>query len=359
MQLLTSSDFSNILKLIEQLYVPQPLETFPTAVLSLLATVVPCDRSAHAALDLKQCKVSLVGLPLAAHDSAQRSPLPLHEQPSETPPLWSVPSRVQTLSDFLMAAQSHCWEGLEQQLLRLLGLEEQWGFGLLLPSPQPLGFVLFRARRDFSKRERGLLEVLHPHLLQAYTNAQALTQRQAEMAQLKQSLESTSLIILTSAGQVQVMTRRAEALVLKYFQPLGESEYHLPDTLQRWVNYQLSPTAGLASSRSPLRVEHAGQALTIWLFCDHPGENSWLLLLEERPTSFSADLFEGLGLSHREAEVLFWLVQNHCPQEIATRLSCRCGTVKKHLEHIYKKLGVQTRLAAVTQALKQIGQLQA
>jgi len=353
------SDFRSILKFLEQLYVPQSLETFPTAVLSLLATVVPCDRSAYVAVDLEQCKVSLVGLPLVPHDSEQRSPLPLNEQPSEAPPPWSVPSRVQILSDFLTAAQPYLWEGLEQQLMQTLGLEEQWGFGLVLPSPQPLGFVLLRDRRDFSERERELLEVLHPHLLQACTNAQALTQRQAEMAQLKQSLESTSLIILTPTGQVQVTTRRAEALLLQYFQPLGESECHLPDTLQRWVNYQLLPSAGRASSRSPLHVEHAGQTLTIRLFDDPLGENAWLLLVEEVPTPLSADLFEGLGFSPREAEVLFWLVQTKCPDEIATRLSCRCGTVKKHLEHIYKKLGVQTRVAAVTQALKQIGQLQA
>lgn len=359
MQPLTSSDFRSILKLLEQLYVPQTLETFSTAVLSLLATVVPCDLSAEGTIDFEQRKVSLVGLPLAAHDIEQLSHQHFDEHPSATHPNWRIPGRVHTLSDFLTTPQLHRLEGLYQQLMRPLGLEEQIGFGLVLSSPRPVGFVLFRDRRSFSERERGLLEVLHPHLLQAYTNAQALTQRQAEMAQLKQSLDQTSLIILTSAGQVQVMTRRAEALLLKYFQPLGESGYHLPDTLQRWVNYQLSSTAKLASSRSPLRVEHAGQALTIRLFCDHLGENSWLLLVEEVPTPLSADLFEGLGLSPREAEVLFWLVQNKCPQEIATRLSCRCGTVKKHLEHIYKKLGVQTRLAAVTQALKQIGQLQA
>ena len=358
MQLLTSSDFRNILKLLEQLYVPRTLETFPTAVLSLLATVVPCDLSAQGTIDFEQRKVSLVGLPLATHDIEQLSHQHFDEHPSATHPNWRVPGRVHTLSDFLTTPQLHRLEGLYQQLMRPLGLEEQMGF-LVLPSPRPVGFVLFRDRRSFSERERCLLEVLHPHLLQAYTNAQALTQRQAEMAQLKQSTAPTSVITLTSSGQVQVMTRRAEALLLKYFQPLGESGYHLPDTLQRWVNYQLSPTAGLASSRSPLRVEHAGQALTIRLFCDPPGENSWLLLVEEVPTPLSAELFEGLGLSPREAEVLFWLVQNKCPQEIATRLNCRCGTVKKHLEHIYKKLGVQTRLAAVTQALKQIGHLQA
>ena len=52
------------------------------------------------------------------------------------------------------------------------------------------------------------------------------------------------------------------------------------------------------------------------------------------------------GLSAREREVLHWLRQSKCNAEIAAILGISHHTVRHHLEHIYAKLGVETRLAA-------------
>ncbi|MFM7324107.1 MAG: hypothetical protein ACKO4L_04130 [Nodosilinea sp.] len=40
-------------------------------------------------------------------------------------------------------------------------------------------------------------------------------------------------------------------------------------------------------------------------------------------------------------------------------MDCCEGTVRKHLEHLYKKLEVQTRLGAVMTALERLGLLRA
>lgn len=55
----------------------------------------------------------------------------------------------------------------------------------------------------------------------------------------------------------------------------------------------------------------------------------------------------GLRLSGREQEVLSWLAEGKTNQEIALILGISQGTVKRHLENIYGKLGVENRLAAV------------
>lgn len=52
-------------------------------------------------------------------------------------------------------------------------------------------------------------------------------------------------------------------------------------------------------------------------------------------------------LSDRERQVLSWLVEGKTNQEIALILGISRGTVKRHLENIYEKLGVENRLAAV------------
>jgi DNA-binding CsgD family transcriptional regulator len=57
------------------------------------------------------------------------------------------------------------------------------------------------------------------------------------------------------------------------------------------------------------------------------------------------------GLTEREGEVMHWLARGKTDSEIAALLSISPRTVQKHLEHIYVKLGVETRTAAVMRAL--------
>jgi DNA-binding CsgD family transcriptional regulator len=57
-------------------------------------------------------------------------------------------------------------------------------------------------------------------------------------------------------------------------------------------------------------------------------------------------------LSAREIEVLQMIEQGLSNQEIATRLVVAQSTVKTHINNIYGKLGVQTRIQAVNEARK-------
>src|SRR6185295_4033970 len=53
-----------------------------------------------------------------------------------------------------------------------------------------------------------------------------------------------------------------------------------------------------------------------------------------------------LGLTDREAEVLLWVAQGKSNAEIATILGAAENTVKKHLQNIFEKLGIESRNAA-------------
>ena len=57
-------------------------------------------------------------------------------------------------------------------------------------------------------------------------------------------------------------------------------------------------------------------------------------------------------LTDREREVLGWLVKGMSNQEIAEKLVVSLGTVKFHVSNIFMKLGVQSRVEAVTLALQ-------
>ena len=73
------------------------------------------------------------------------------------------------------------------------------------------------------------------------------------------------------------------------------------------------------------------------------------LLALERPQDTAA--FDKLPITPREREVLTWVGAGKSDRQIADILGMSNRTVQKHLEHIYKKLGVETRTAAVMRAL--------
>jgi DNA-binding NarL/FixJ family response regulator len=61
---------------------------------------------------------------------------------------------------------------------------------------------------------------------------------------------------------------------------------------------------------------------------------------------------EKLGISPREAEILLWMAQGKSNEDIGTLCDISIGTVKKHANHIYEKLGVEGRTSATLRALE-------
>jgi DNA-binding NarL/FixJ family response regulator len=73
---------------------------------------------------------------------------------------------------------------------------------------------------------------------------------------------------------------------------------------------------------------------------------------EFKPDFSSPDPLVGLGLTPRVAEALLWLAQGKTNSDIASILGISESTVKKHVQEIFEKLGVETRGAATVRALE-------
>lgn len=56
-------------------------------------------------------------------------------------------------------------------------------------------------------------------------------------------------------------------------------------------------------------------------------------------------------LTARERQVLRWLAHGKTDRDIASMLGISTRTVQKHLQHVYVKLGVETRTAAVVRSM--------
>jgi DNA-binding CsgD family transcriptional regulator len=100
--------------------------------------------------------------------------------------------------------------------------------------------------------------------------------------------------------------------------------------------------------RLPLVVQRDGTRLEIRLAAEC-GQRA--LIISERRRQVPPGALASLGLSPREAQVLAWVAEGKTNGEIGIILAARPRTVAKHLERIFRKLGVETRTAAAASAL--------
>lgn len=100
-------------------------------------------------------------------------------------------------------------------------------------------------------------------------------------------------------------------------------------------------------SGSRLILKHEGKRLVIRLVSK---SDPILFLGEERPTKIKPQSPAPCSLSSREAQVLQWVSQGKTNKEIALILELSARTVQKHLEHIYQKMGVESRTGAAAKA---------
>ena len=85
------------------------------------------------------------------------------------------------------------------------------------------------------------------------------------------------------------------------------------------------------------------------------GRLARLAAITQRPPDFSGhEPLVKLGLTPKQSEVLLWVAQGKTNAEVALILSITEATVKKHLEHIFEKLGVEKRGAASLIALEEL-----
>ncbi len=208
-----------------------------------------------------------------------------------------------------------------------------------------------------SQCDQCVLPLLRSCLIEGEADGIDIGHVQDVIGQFRGALEDGGVISVASDGTVQVINPQAEALLTKYFPPLSHVG-SLPLHLQKWFTYQVSQvilTNHLANSVAVLNVELDSEQLTIRLIAA-PHQENYLLLLEEKNLAvFSVTDLESLGLSPRRAEVLFWIAQDKSNTEIAKILDCSVGTVRKHVELIYRTLEVHTRAGAVITALERLG----
>ena len=334
----------DLLQTIHALSLVEDIDDFGPTVLGEIDDLVPSDLSSYNEVDPSAGRAVVIGRPhqptAAELDAWKRW---AHQNPCLDNVLRTGDGSPRRISDFLSAAEFHGLE-LYAEVYRPLQVEHQVAFCLASSDPLVIGIALNRRETDFDDEELQLLDILRPHLIQAHRRLQHLST-------LRQALESVAGF-LKEEGQAfhlidnQVSGPAAELLSAYFDDPQGV----LPQPIQTWLDDERDAfvTTGPERLRHPFVIQTQGRRLTIQYVLDGKGRE--LLWLHEREAVDENLTLRRLGLSKREAEVLWLLAQGLSTKEIALKAGISTLTAKKHLEHVYRKLGVSNRTAAVALA---------
>lgn len=225
------------------------------------------------------------------------------------------------ISDFLTGRELH-HTGMYHLVMKPCGLEDTLSVRLAIPPPsRPKSFAFDRVGRDFSARDRAVLDLLNPHFVQL-CRASESRRRLREALALHESTQA-AVVLLEAGDRLAFASSAARDLLERYF---GETGVRLPGLLASWLRDRRRAAAG-----TPLRVDAADRSLVV----DFVGGG---LLLEERTRL--------PRLTPREREILELVAEGKTNAEIAETLWVSPGTVRRHLENVFAKLGVHTRTAA-------------
>jgi len=114
----------------------------------------------------------------------------------------------------------------------------------------------------------------------------------------------------------------------------------LPKKLSDWLNGN-HPTGVPETSL----LSTSGGKIHIRAVPTSSPERRLLVLTRENMPSLSLSPTGDCGLSRRQSEVADWVCQGKTNAEIAIILGISPRTVQKHIEHIFEKMGVGSRMA--------------
>jgi DNA-binding CsgD family transcriptional regulator len=351
---LTTSEIRRVMDVLPDAYSLCNRHAFTTRMLRVVTQVIPADIATYFTIDRRTCSFTSTAAPTGADDfpgSADvfRCCVPEHPLFVNFPRVRD--GRAHKISDFLSRRQMHGL-ALYNEYYRRIGTEYQMAMALPGRKDAIVGIALSRARLDCSERDRALLNVLSPHLWQAYVSAGAVSRLEARIGRVQEAAGAgdQEIVVLVDGQTTFTATARGRQWLAAYFGASRRRPDRLPEAVCHWMTREtgrLVPTDDVPSVRQPLVVHRDGHQLEIRLA--RQAEET-ILLLRERSTGVRAEELAALGLSPRETEVLAWVAQGKTNPEIGSILGMSGRTVGKHLERIYQKLGVETRTAAAAVA---------
>ncbi len=221
-----------------------------------------------------------------------------------------------------------------------LGVRHQIAFTLPSPPHLTYGLALSRGGRDYSERDRDVLNLTRPHLIQAYRNVQARERAARLIEALRSGVDASGeAIAIVDGGTIAFASSGArEQLHALGWDESGRAPAALLDP---------GPTGRVWD---PLLVRGVDGNVVVRRL-PSGNRDSFAVVFERHRAHLSTSALRGLGLSPREAEVLRLLARGLDTRAVCAQMGISARTVHKHTERIHAKLGTHDRAQAIATAL--------
>jgi len=168
-------------------------------------------------------------------------------------------------------------------------------------------------------------------------NSRLVAQTRAAMDAAGQAVVAVDL-----SGEVLWLTPLAQS----WLRTSLDVDGRLPAALCRWLNEALE-----VAEVKPFELLAQGEHLVFSRLRRGAHGEELLLIQRKAGAPEPAALMQAFRLTPREADVLYWAALGKTNRDIADILGMSPRTANKHLEHVFEKLGVETRTAAARMAL--------
>ena len=245
------------------------------------------------------------------------------------------------------------------EVVRHAGAVDQLSSSLPLGGNLSFSIIINRDRWKFTPEERLILRLLTPHAIQAWRTRQLLEKIPSGEAALDDTRSDFSCkLIADHLGNIVEAPEAVIGWLIKAFsEPDRALSKALPEIIRVWMKRALAPLrhhrigAALAVDFTTRLTTAQGVPLQLTLA---PGSRYDLHVLAftalpSGPESETLKLTR-LGLSLRQAEILYWVSCGKTNEEVAGVLGISLFTVKAHLRAIFPILMVENRNAAATVA---------
>ncbi len=334
----------------------QPAQQQVLGLLAALARIVPSDFTTLSVCDLDAGRrfVSAVpseppgGVDLASFDRfVTTHPLVRYH-------LQHPHARARRLSDCIGDAEFRRSE-LYDAYYRPLGLDRVLLVPIARETGRLSGIVLNRAGGDFTDDERALLDAIRVPVAALYRQAVSSACSACATGTLRCVANDERVAAVTLDRNFGIVDASGRALAwlaeIARRAPPQSSGAALPAPIVNWLRAQIGETAAARPGTHTASFVDEASGARLVLHCVPRTCPSGCTLLIERDEFARHAPAPAPRLTPRQVEILGWIAAGKTDDCIAELIGVSRRTVGKHLQNMYRRLGVENRTGAVMRAL--------
>jgi len=331
--------------------------SFIDAALEQLTGVVTSDLTTLSICDLEQGSRRVVGRKAEALSEADRAAFDQHfrEHPLVRFHGSNPNGPTQRISD-CGSMNTFRNSALHADYYRRIGINYVMALPLRIDNANVISVVFNRSHADFRDSERAVLDAVRHPLAAIYRKLLVCEEAGIGLQRISELAADGGwqMVRVTMRGRILDAAPAALRLLSRFFpEHSSGSQADLPAALSAWFarsrNWGLERPA--INHGQHFSLSRLGSKLTVHFVPDPDSATAGFLLMKGDRLDLRAIHLAQLPLTEREREVLILVAAGKTNGEIATVLAISARTVQKHLEHIFQKLGVETRTAAAVCAL--------